>query len=211
MNIRAMVTTMAIVLSGTASTAGTASARNIEIPTGQVIPVCVDATANSITTIFQARGIASKMFAAAGVSIDWRGGNNCPADGIRISLSQHSRESDHPNAYAYALPYEGTHIVLFWDRIQNSTGPRGLHYLVAHVLVHEITHILEGTCRHSDTGVLKAVFTRSDIDEMEFHPLPFAAVDLDLIRSGLKARAERRLDLPGKNVVSLPTSTHGRA
>ena len=191
MNIRAMVATMAIALAGTASTAGTASARNIGISTGQVIPVCVEATANSTTTIFQARGIASKMFAAAGVSIDWRGGNNCPADGIRISLSQFSRASDHPSAYAYALPYEGTHIVLFWDRIEQAAEPRSRPHLVAHVLAHEITHILEGTCRHSDTGVLKAVFTRSDIDEMEFHPLPFAAVDLELIRSGLKARAER--------------------
>jgi hypothetical protein len=190
MNIRAMVATMAIALVGTVSTAGTASAGNIAIPTGQVISVCVEATANSSSTIFQARAIASKMFAAASLTIEWRRSDNCPADGIRISLSQFSRASDHPKAYAYALPYEGTHIVLFWDRIQNSTEPRGLPYLVAHVLVHEITHILEGTCRHSDTGVMKAVFTRSDIDEMGFHPLAFAAVDLDLIRDGLNARAE---------------------
>ena len=191
MNIRAMATTMAIALAVTAPTAGTASARNIEIHIGQVIPVCVEATANSNTTIFQARGIASEMFAAAGVSIKWRKANNCPADGIRIILSQHSRASDHPSAYAYALPYEGTHIVLFWDRIEQAAELRSRPHLVAHILVHEITHLLEGACRHSDTGVMKAVFTRSDIDEMEFHPLPFAAVDLELIRSGLKARAER--------------------
>jgi hypothetical protein len=125
------------------------------------------------------------------VTIRWRAWNGCPADGLRISLSQSSPATDHPHSYAYALPYEGTHIVIFLDRIEASGGPRALHYLLAHVLVHEITHILEGTCRHSGTGVLKAVFTQTDIGQMEFHPLPFAAEDLELIGQGLRARSAR--------------------
>jgi hypothetical protein len=86
------------------------------------------------------------------------------------------------------LPYEGTHIVLFWDRIASAGSARDTPYLLAHVLVHEVTHILQGVPRHSETGVMKAVFTATDVGGMEFHLLPFTAEDLELIRSGLQAR-----------------------
>ena len=178
------------ILAAVAIVAGTASARNIDIPQGTIVPVCMEGVSSAMT-LQQARGLASKMFTLAGVNIEWRAWQDCPADGIRISLSQNSRESDHPHAYAYALPYEGTHIVLFWDRIRASTGPRALPYLTAHVLVHEITHILQGTCRHSETGVMKAIFTFEDIGQMEFRPLPFAPEDLDLIHRGIASRQAR--------------------
>jgi len=175
--------------------AGTASARNVQlpmqVPTEPGIPVCVETTGSSSAALFLAEGLTSKMFVAAGVTIDWRRGHNCPADGIRISVSEDTPDADHPHAYAYALPYEGAHIVLFQDRIQAAAGQRAQPFLLAHVLVHELTHILEGTCRHSDTGILKAVFTQADIAQMELHPLPFAEEDLELIHFGLEIRRNR--------------------
>ena len=180
-----------VILAVGAMAAGAASARNIDIPVGTILPVCTEGVSSS-AVMFQAKGLASKMFAPAGVTIEWRSWNGCPADGIRISLSQHSRLSDHPHAYAYALPFEGTHIVLFWDRIEAAAEPRAIRYLTAHVLVHELTHILQGTIRHSETGVMKAVFTQADIGEMEFRPLPFAPEDLELIQSGLTIRQARQ-------------------
>jgi hypothetical protein len=186
MKIPATVAMLAITLM-----ARTASARNIAAPAGTVVPVCMEGVSSHVA-LFLAEGLASKMFATASVTIQWRAWEGCPADGIRISLSQNSRPSDHPHAYAYAMPYEGTHIVLFLDRIEVSAGPRAHPFLLAHVLVHEITHILERTCRHSDTGVLKAVFTQMDIGQMEFHPLPFAPEDLELIHSGMRARTAAR-------------------
>ncbi len=59
-------------------------------------------------------------------------------------------------ALAFARPYEGVHITLFYDRVQAVTEPELTGTVLAHVLVHEITHILQGTCRHSATGVMKA-------------------------------------------------------
>src|SRR5580698_9505171 len=55
---------------------------------------------------------------------------------------------------AYALPYEGTHIVIFYDRAQAAMpDPEGVAQLLAHVLAHEVTHVLEGVSRHSAEGV----------------------------------------------------------
>jgi hypothetical protein len=168
-----------------AAMAGTALARNIETPAEPAIPVCVKNEIPGITLI-RAEALGSEMFAAAGVEIDWRAWSACPAGGIRVRLSWNTPEGENPHSFAYALPYEGTHIVLFWDRIASAAEPATIPFLLAHVLVHEVTHILEGTCRHSETGVMKATFTGADIANMEFHPLPFAEEDVELIHAGTK-------------------------
>ena len=138
------------------------------------------------------------MFAAADVAIAWRGWNGCAADGIRITLSERTPSFDHPDSYGYALPYEGTHIVLFWDRIRNAVEPRALPYLAAHVLVHEVTHILQGEARHSLTGVMKAKFTGTDVGQMQVHPLPFTEEDVELMQRGLLARRVGLAQIAGK-------------
>ena len=56
---------------------------------------------------------------------------------------------------AYALPYEGTHIVILFDRVRKMQ-PNYVPAVLAHVLVHEVTHILQGIQRHSESGVMKA-------------------------------------------------------
>jgi len=172
---------------------GTAAARNIDHVGAPVIPVCTD-TAVGIgwAEMSQAKGMASRMFAPAGVTIVWKAmDNRCPADALKVSLVNQSAPADHPNSYAYALPYDGTHIILFWDRIKQYPEERGLPYLLAHVLVHEITHILQGFPHHSETGVMKARFATADVGRMERHPLAFTTEDLQLIQRGLQIRRAR--------------------
>ena len=89
---------------------------------------------------------------------------------------------------AYALPYEKTNIIVFLDHIRNTVEPKLAPILLAHVLVHEITHMLEGTARHSATGIMKANWTPADYQEMSHRPLPFAAEDVLLVRIGLARR-----------------------
>ena len=62
--------------------------------------------------------------------------------------------------------------------------------VLAHVLAHEITHVLEGVARHSDTGIMKAVWSPADYRQMKFHPLPFAPEDVDLIRDAIANRIQ---------------------
>jgi len=169
-----------------------ASARNVEVNTAPKIPVCVEA-GNTGIALTVAKGLASRMFAAAGVTIKWRNWNGCPDSGIRVSVSEATSESDHPDAYGYATPYDyrASRVVIFWDRIVRNSARRSVSELAAHVLVHELTHILEGMHRHSDSGVMKAIFSTTDIAEMDFHPLPFTEEDLRLIRLGIERRQTR--------------------
>jgi len=56
-------------------------------------------------------------------------------------------------------------------------------HVLAHVLVHEITHVLEGVARHSASGIMKARWEGADYERMHFAPLPFAGEDLRLIHA----------------------------
>ena len=56
-------------------------------------------------------------------------------------------------------------------------------------MVHEIAHLLQGIQRHSDTGIMKARWKADDLGGMRKAPLPFIQQDVDLIYSGLAARA----------------------
>ncbi len=140
----------------------------------------------------QAEPIASKMFVGIGVKLEWHSGQRfCQGNrghGIVVSLSTNTPRTLLPGALAYALPFEGTHIEVFYDRI-NRVGPAVVTPLLAHVLVHEITHILQGTNIHSESGIMKARWEPDDYLHMETKPLAFTERDVILILSGLDARA----------------------
>src|SRR5262245_21670774 len=87
--------------------------------------------------------IVDRMFIPASLLLEWRGeGRLCPDRSqrtIRISLSTHSNPDSHPGAWAYALPFESEHIVVFYDRLQRAYSG-SVATLFAHVIVHEMTH-----------------------------------------------------------------------
>jgi hypothetical protein len=79
--------------------------------------------------------------------------------------------------------------VLF-DRIKQIAGSAvEVLTLLAHVMTHEITHLLQGISRHSQTGVMKAYWDTHDFLQMAENPLPLAPEDIDLIQRGLRQRA----------------------
>jgi hypothetical protein len=69
--------------------------------------------------------------------------------------------------------------------VQEKTSRATAGVVLGHVLVHEITHILQGIDRHSETGVMKARWTAQDYSKMTWEPLPFTPEDIDLIQRGL--------------------------
>ena len=140
-----------------------------------------------------AQHLASEIFASAGVQLAWpRDCRSCPDADILVSLSFHTAADQHPDAMAYALPYEGAHIVVFYDRVQQKVEPARAPILLAYVLVHEITHILQGTMHHSESGIMKAHWDSGDVFEMGRKPLGFADEDVGLIRLGLDWRRSRQ-------------------
>lgn len=140
-----------------------------------------------------AEGIADGMFATAGVRIEWRGhspeGSRLPGGALAIGLAVHTPATFLPGALAFARVYEGVHIHVFCDRLERlAPGVKLAAPLLGHVLVHEITHMLEGIDRHSETGVMKAHWNARDYADMAANPLPFTPVDVTLIQLGLAAR-----------------------
>jgi predicted Ser/Thr protein kinase len=161
-------------------------------------PVCVSNSPDMQTRAI-AQSLAGKMFAEAGVKIDWRTMWSCPAGAIRIRFSESTLPSLYPGAWAYALPYEGSTIVVFNDRVQrwaqSSGSPTRLtRALLAYIMVHEIIHVLQGVVRHSEEGVMKPKFTPADLDRMFFAALPFTAEDRMLLQQGLARRKVNQLD-----------------
>ena len=112
-----------------------------------------------------------------------------------VDLTSNTPSTLAPGALAYAQVYEGVHIRVFWDRVQNAV--RGASplctFLLAHVMAHEIVHVLECINRHSENGLMKASWTKEDIEGMCVHPLPLAAEDVQLIHQGLLKRAAQQV------------------
>jgi hypothetical protein len=154
------------------------------------VPVCMDYRGGGdLRAPNLATAIASKMFRRIGVTLVWVVSGPCPPDGIRISLTGNTPETLQPGALAYALPYEGTHIRVFRDRIW-ANQPALVPHLLAHVLVHEIIHILQGVNWHSGRGVMKVHWNRADISQMLWSELPIAQEDIDRVHAGMEKRAQ---------------------
>jgi hypothetical protein len=158
---------------------------------GDPITVCVEGGID-LPVVSLAEGVTSRMFAAIGVEIRWKLlSPSCPKDAIVVSHSYRTPAKLLPGALAYTLPNEGTTIRIFMDRIQKGRGCRDDAYVLAHVMVHEITHILQGLPRHSPAGVMKSRWGFADYSEMLFKTLAFTPLDVDLIHDGMKQRAAR--------------------
>lgn len=146
--------------------------------------------------------LASKMFATIGIRLDWRSGEPPRTSSPRpigIELATDTPANRHPGALGYAMPYEGVHIRVFYDRIHSEVVPRSV--LLAHVMVHEIAHILQGTDLHSASGVMKAGWTPRDHLQMRTEALPFTPQEVELIRLGLARRASGAPNLVARDLI----------
>jgi hypothetical protein len=156
-----------------------------------------------------AQGVAYQMFAAAGVSIHWRAGQpkgSEPARPILIDITSNTPETLHRGALAYAQVFEGDYIRIFYDRVKNPGRPLATAMLLALVMVHEITHILEGVDRHSERGLMKAVWTPDDVLHLVQQPHPFDPEDIRLIREGFANRVRAARSAPVGSVSPMASS-----
>jgi hypothetical protein len=140
--------------------------------------------------------MASRMFEQAGVFVHWHTGPSKEHDMeqiITVAITSNTPRKFHPGALAYAESYagqwKGAHIRVFFDRVGNvADSSKLVPILLAHLLVHEITHILQNSDHHSEGGVMKKQYTADDLHQMSFYPLLFDPSDVELIRRGLENR-----------------------
>lgn len=147
----------------------------------------------------RAQAVAYQMFKAAGVRIQWRTGQPKlyePGRPILIDVTSNTHKTFYRGALAYARVFEGDYIRVFYDRIENPDRPHATVMLLAHVMVHEITHILEGVNRHSEEGVMKAQWTADDLVQITYKQLPFGPEDVRLMRIGLAYRGRAAEEPP---------------
>jgi hypothetical protein len=160
----------------------------------QEVTVCMTYTPDAVLQI-QAKMVASAILASAGVKLQWHEPNKCPAEAILITLSSDVPARFMPGALAYALPFDGTHIVVFYDRVKNDrvkNRPGYAQSVLGHVIAHEITHILQGAVWHSETGIMKPQWSRADFMAMIGKPLHFTEEDVERMQRGLLGWEARR-------------------
>jgi hypothetical protein len=132
---------------------------------------------------------ATRMFARIGVRLESKKRNvQSRGEGMVIHIRFIDDTPGHPGAMAFSNPFDPVPLVtVLYDRILFATerSPERRAAILAHVLVHEIGHLLMRTTAHSPDGVMKAHWSNADQTRMAYRPLPFLPVDVDLIRSGL--------------------------
>jgi len=139
---------------------------------------------------------ATAMFARIGVRAAWapEGKRGRPAIGVVLHLHITDRPEEGKEVLGYAYPYAGDtqSVTIVWRRVraQCQDYPMQAPALLAHVMVHEVAHVLQGISRHSHDGVMKAQWSPEDLRNMRWQPLPFTDADARFIQSGL-ARLRR--------------------
>jgi hypothetical protein len=134
------------------------------------------------------------MLAAAGIRVEWIAGSPKPdAPGrlvIGVRLTGAAFPDNRPGVLARTYPFGvGVRgITVFEDRVRAVAEVSVVeeYRLLAHVLVHEIGHLLERQHRHSDMGVMKARWSLKDLRDMNQKLLPFAEEDILLMHQGLE-------------------------
>jgi hypothetical protein len=158
----------------------------------RVVTACLNPGANG-SMMYRGQAITAQILKEAGIRLDWQSGERACAGGrgVVVSVSRETPVDQHPGALAYAQPFEGTHVVLFYDRVLTATSPAVTPYLLGHVLAHEIVHLLQVVEQHSASGLMKARWDNRDYVDMQRTHLKLTKGDLDLIDRGLKLRASK--------------------
>jgi hypothetical protein len=147
--------------------------------------------------------LASGIFDQIGVRLVWHNGE-LPASSasqpvFSIRTLEHPLESATSTALASAriVGASGTEITIYKDRLQRFLSDNASLGGVAagYVLAHELAHVMQGAARHSESGILKANWSRQDFQAMVFHKLAFTQLDVELIHRGLAVQqASRRAE-----------------
>jgi hypothetical protein len=138
----------------------------------------------------------TRMFARVGIRLAWRDGAaraNAQSGNtvyIQVQFAGDRPNSASPGALAFAMPFGdgATAITVMYERLRAAAGKSAREQsILAHVLDHEIGHVLQRTTWHAHTGVMKAHWTALDLDAMTSKPLEFTTDDVDLMVQGLAA------------------------
>lgn len=175
-----MVAMVVIVTAG----AGTLAAE-ITAPRVRSVTVCM----KNITDVRQkfASEMASGILSEIGISLSWRRDQACfeSPNSIQVSFASEVQEKSNHLALAHALAFEGSHILVYFERVKLLVPSTEVYKLLAYVLVHEITHILQSSDAHSTAGIMKAHWSDEDFLLIRKKALFFIPFDAEMIKLGM--------------------------
>jgi len=158
----------------------------------RIVTVCLNPGGNT-ALLNPGRDAAIRVLNQAGIRVHWhRDERPCrdAANAIVVKVAENTPAHHHPGALAYAMPFEGTRIVLLSDRIVRAATREITPRLLGHVLAHEIVHLLQGLQHHSSDGVMKARWTGRDYSDMMMARLMLSKEDIELMHLGMDRRAQ---------------------
>ena len=145
---------------------------------------------------------ANDILGRADVSVDWR---DCPASGVlargacvappragelAVRLVRSPKDDPSPRALGNALIDKttgtGTLATVFVDRV-GAMAQQGQHdqwAMIGSVMAHEIGHLLLGTNSHSDTGLMREIWTLKDLTRNRPEDWLFSPAQREELRSG---------------------------
>jgi hypothetical protein len=138
---------------------------------------------NSLSNAFgvqRAQVLAAQILSAAGVHLEW----DARAPEIEIQLEGPVPADFRVGSLGYAEPFSRSRVRIhvLYGRVLAIDSRGGSSAILAHVLAHEILHVLEGNAGHSGDGLMKAHWSKDDLSEMTHRLLPVSDLDRALIR-----------------------------
>lgn len=135
----------------------------------------------------------TQTFRKVGIDLKWKlscrnvpvAGSSNGVNAISIEWLDRAPAAASPNALAVARPYAvtGTQISLFYDRLAPVLTNPSARVFLAHILAHEIGHVLIGHNGHSREGLMKQSWSRDEVQRMCREPLMFSSEEANLILS----------------------------
>jgi hypothetical protein len=185
---------------------GTVLAQGYTVAQLRTVEIFVNNQDDSVRLLSASKPLVSNIFGKIGVQLTWHKGD-IPAgrNALGIRTAEHAPATASREALA-ASELRGpgmSEITIYKDRLQSllNLHPNVTRVLAAYVLAHEFAHVMQGVPRHSDSGIMKAHWSDRDFQEMIYHKLVFAPVDLDLIQKGLATMAAVRSTPAGEQLL----------
>jgi hypothetical protein len=144
----------------------------------------------------------------AGIAVTWRGDDAVPAPGdVIVRIVAASAEAS-PGSLGFSLidveRRVGTLATVYADRVAELAARSGADsgLLLGRAMAHEIGHLLLGTTRHADRGLMRGVWTSVEVHRERPWDWSLSREDAARMRRGLVARL-RRPDQPESVVAQI--------
>jgi hypothetical protein len=175
---------------------------NVEIDMVEFVTYIYNSSPASEEMVARAEGVATDIFTPAGFRVRWVScgsatmgpGCNGPWEptSLRVRIIR-KRYDDYPGeALGYAAA-GSKDLVIFYETVQilarSAITLADSHEILGITLAHEIGHLLLGPGHHSATGLMRADWSRADLEDAAKGRLQFSKEQARRMRAEIRRRA----------------------